>query len=103
MEEDRRHQAPDLSSTDFGKCRPKIGRKIELRDHRSQRWHEREQCHNHGYADAQVCHRDRRQTPPLKYLCTYIDIPRVIRWRMVLEETPGHTGLTLLGDIKLRV
>src|SRR5262249_22664019 len=103
MEEDRRHQAPDFSGTNFGKCRPKVDRKIELGDHRSQCWHVREQRHDHGYTDEQACHRNRRQTPPLKYLCTYIDILRAIYWRAVLEETPGHTGLTLLGDIKPRV
>src|SRR5262249_32746771 len=103
VEEDRRHQAPDLSGTNFGKCLPQGGRKIELGYHRSQRWHVREQRHSHGDTDEKACHADRRQTPAMKYLCTHIDIPRAIRWRAGLEEPSGHTGLRPLGDIKLRV
>src|SRR2546428_3550313 len=103
MEEDRRYQSPHLAGTDFGKCLPKVGRKIELGYHRSQRWHVREQRHSHGNTDEKACHGNRRQTPTTKYLCTYIDRPRAIRWRAGLEEPSGHTGLRPLGDIKPRV
>src|SRR5262249_52111586 len=96
MEEDRRHQAPDLSGTRFGKGFPKVGRKIELGYHWGQRWHMREQRHSHGHTDEQAGHGDSRQTPTTKYLCTHIDMPRAIRRRAVLKEASGHTGLMAL-------
>src|SRR6185295_17293293 len=100
MEEDRRDQSPDLSGADFGKCHPKIARKIQLGDDRSPRWHRREQRHGHGNSDEQPCHGYRRQTPTLKYLCTDIDRPSAIRWRAATKETSGPTGLVPPGDIK---
>ena len=38
-----------------------------------------------------------------QYLCTYIARPGAIRWRAVLEETSGHTGVMPPGYIKPRV